>query len=287
MINKAKNRPGPAGALSARLPRAIMIFAAATAVAAVLSPSPAWAADTAPSKSLMDLYREGGPIMHLIALCSVAVTSLGAYCLIMFRKRKLMPPDLVENLNNLMAQRDLPAAYQLCKSRPSVLSNILADALTKANFERDMFNKTSMENSVADDCFRDETKMMVVVNYLNTFAVLAPMIGLLGTVSGMITSFSALTAGKAEATDLAKGIGEALIATGGGLLLAIPAMFLYFFFRGMLTTNMANVHKALTHMLDLFTGEAHGAPPGVVEEQQPVAEAEQSDVEIDATGYAG
>lgn len=225
--------------------------------------------------------------MHLIALCSVAVTSLGAYCLIMFRKRKLMPPDLVENLNNLMAQRDLPAAYQLCKSRPSVLSNILADALTKANFERDMFNKTSMENSVADDCFRDETKMMVVVNYLNTFAVLAPMIGLLGTVSGMITSFSALTAGKAEATDLAKGIGEALIATGGGLLLAIPAMFLYFFFRGMLTTNMANVHKALTHMLDLFTGEAHGAPPGVVEEQQPVAEAEQSDVEIDATGYAG
>ena len=225
--------------------------------------------------------------MHLIALCSVAVTSLGAYCLIMFRKRKLMPPDLVENLNNLMAQRDLPAAYQLCKSRPSVLSNILADALTKANFERDMFNKTSMENSVADDCFRDETKMMVVVNYLNTFAVLAPMIGLLGTVSGMITSFSALTAGKAEATDLAKGIGEALIATGGGLLLAIPAMFLYFFFRGMLTTNMANVHKALTHMLDLFTGEAHGAPPGVVEEQQPVAEAEQPDVEIDATGYAG
>ena len=57
-----------------------------------------------------------------------------------------------------------------------------------------------------------------------------------------------LPAGKAEATDLAKGIGEALIATGGGLLLAIPAMFLYFFFRGQVSTNMADVHKTLSHI---------------------------------------
>ena len=139
-----------------------------------------------------------------------------------------------------------------------------------------MFNKGAMENTIAEECFREETKMMVIVNYLNTFAVLAPMIGLLGTVAGMITSFSALTAGKAEATDLAKGIGEALIATGGGLLLAIPAMFLYFFFRGMVSTNMADVHKTLSHMLDLFTGEAGGVPsqpvPQEAYEAQPAAE---------------
>lgn len=232
----------------------------ATLTAAFL-PSTASAMGVSSDKSLLDLYREGGPIMHLIALCSVAVVALGAYCGIMFRKAKLMPPTAVAHLNNLMGQRDLQSAYDFCQANPCLLTHVLAGALTKANFERDMFNKTAMENSVADDCFREETKMMVVVNYLNTFAVLAPMIGLLGTVAGMITSFSALTAGKAEATDLAKGIGEALIATGGGLLLAIPAMFLYFFFRGMLTTNMADVHKALSHMLDLFTGEAQSAQP--------------------------
>jgi biopolymer transport protein ExbB len=224
----------------------------------------------ASDKSLLDLYRDGGPIMHLIALCSVAVVALGSYCTIMFRKGKLMPAKVVLRLNKLIGQRDLPAAYQICQDHPGPLTSALAAALTKANFERDMFNKSAMENSIADDCFREETKMMVVVNYLNTFAVLAPMIGLLGTVAGMITSFSALTAGKAEATDLAKGIGEALIATGGGLLLAIPAMFLYFFFRGMLTTNMADVHKVLSHMLDLFTGEAQADPAQAV----PVAAAE-------------
>ena len=160
----------------------------------------------------------------------------------------MMPANVVAHLSDLVARRDLSAAYEYCRANPSPLTHALASALMKANYERDMFNKTAMENSIADDCFRSETKMMVVVNYLNTFAVLAPMIGLLGTVSGMITSFSALTAGKAEATDLAKGIGEALIATGGGLLLAIPAMFLYFFFRGQVSTNMADVHKTLSHI---------------------------------------
>jgi len=139
------------------------------------------------------------------------------------------------------------------------MTDILAGSLTKANLKRDMYTKSAMENYISDECFRNETKMMVIVNYMNTFAVLAPMIGLLGTTAGMITSFSALTAGKAEATDLAKGIGEALIATAGGLLLAIPSMFLYFFFRGLLTSNMADLHKTLSHMLDLFTGEAHSA----------------------------
>ena len=87
----------------------------------------------------------------------------------------------------------------------------------------------------------------------------------------MITSFGALTAGKAEATDLAKGIGEALIATGGGLLLAIPSMFLYFFFRGQVSTNMADVHKTLSQMLDLFTGEAQGTRPPVAALGSPEA----------------
>jgi biopolymer transport protein ExbB len=246
--------------------RMIPFLLLVAALAASFAPQTASAMGVASDKSLLDLYRDGGPIMHLIALCSVAVMSLGAYCVVMFRKGKLMPPQVITHLGNLMTQRDLQAAYDFCSANPALVTRILASALTKANFERDMFNKSAMENSIADDCFREETKMMVVVNYLNTFAVLAPMIGLLGTVAGMITSFSALTAGKAEATDLAKGIGEALIATGGGLLLAIPSMFLYFFFRGMLTMNMADVHKALSHMLDLFTGEAHGTPPSA----QPV-----------------
>ncbi|HEY5706390.1 MAG TPA: MotA/TolQ/ExbB proton channel family protein [Terrimicrobiaceae bacterium] len=236
----------------------------------LLLPATADASGVETDKSLLDLYREGGPVMHIIALCSVVTLALGTYCGIMYRKAKMMPANVVAHLNHLVSRRDLASAYEYCGAHPGPLTHALASALTKANYERDMFNKTAMENSIADDCFRSETKMMVVVNYLNTFAVLAPMIGLLGTVSGMITSFGALTAGKAEATDLAKGIGEALIATGGGLLLAIPSMFLYFFFRGQVSANMADVHKTLSHILDLFTGEAQGSRPS--DRQEPTAQ---------------
>ena len=206
-------------------------------------------------KSLLDMYRDGGPVMHLIALCSVGMIALSGFCAVSYRKGKLMPDALVAPLNQLMSQRDVAGAFQLCRQHPGPLSSALMSALVKANFERDMFNKTAMENAIADECFREETKMMVVVNYLNTLAVMAPMIGLLGTVIGMISSFSALTAGKAEATELAGGIGEALVATAGGLFLAIPSMFLYFYFRGQMQAQMADVHKTLSTMLDLFTGE--------------------------------
>jgi biopolymer transport protein ExbB len=175
----------------------------------------------------------------------------------------MLPPLLVSELNTFLSQKQLNEAYTHCQANPGPLTQSLSNALIKANYERDMYNKPAMENALADECFRTETRLMVTVNYFNTLAVLAPMIGLLGTVSGMINSFGALTAGRAEAADLAKGIGEALVATGGGLLLAIPSMFLYFHFRGAVSTQMADMHAALSHMLDRFTGEAHGTPPSV------------------------
>jgi biopolymer transport protein ExbB len=134
-----------------------------------------------------------------------------------------------------------------------------------------MYNKTAMENAIADACLHEETKMMTLVHHLNTLAVLAPMIGLLGTVAGMIRSFGSLQSGKGNGPELARGIGEALVATGGGLLLAIPSMFLFFLFRGMVSKHMADIHGRLAHMLDRFTGEAHGTPPPPVPVAHPVA----------------
>jgi biopolymer transport protein ExbB len=213
------------------------------------------------TRSLLDLYREGGFVMHVIACCSVIAMTVGVYCAITLRKRSMLQVAIIPQLNELISQRDLNQAYRICELHPGPLTRALKLALIRANFQRDMYNKSAMSEAIADECFREETKMMVTVNYLNTLAVVAPMIGLLGTVSGMVKGFSALTAGKADATELAKGIGEALIATGGGLLLAIPSMLMFFVFRGMLSSNMSDIHSSLSHMLDRFTGEAHGTPP--------------------------
>lgn len=199
--------------------------------------------------------------MHVIACCSVIGMALAVHCTIILRRRAMLQSDLIHQLNEVVSQRDLNQAYRICEMHPGPLTRPLKTALIRANFQRDMYNKSAMADAITDECIRQETKMMVPVNYLNTLAVIAPMIGLLGTVSGMVKGFAALNAGKADAGELAKGIGEALIATGGGLILAIPAMLMFFVFRGMLSSNMTDVHGALSHMLDRFTGEAHGTPP--------------------------
>ena len=88
-----------------------------------------------------------------------------------------------------MEKRDVTHAYELCQSSPSSFSEVLSSALLKVNFERDRSNKDSMMEAAGEALDQEETRYMLWVNYLNVFATLAPMIGLLGTVVGMIEAF--------------------------------------------------------------------------------------------------
>jgi biopolymer transport protein ExbB len=233
------------------------LLLAALAVA-ILSPS-AFAqeaeAPKANEKSLWQLYLDGGVLMHPIALCSVAVVAIAGYLALQISRGKMMPGTLVESLNQRMAIRDVNGAFEICHSNPCALTNTVAAALVKVNFERDLYNKASMEAAAGDALAHEETRYMLWINYLNVFATIAPMLGLLGTVQGMIVSFNDLAAGKTQAEDLANGIGVAMITTFGGLVVGIPAMFAYFFFRNNLLANIAEIQRAVTQMLDLFTGE--------------------------------
>ncbi|MEM6601786.1 MAG: MotA/TolQ/ExbB proton channel family protein [Verrucomicrobiota bacterium] len=208
-------------------------------------------------KSLLDVYLQGGWMMHVIALCSLGTIAVSVYCALQIKKDKLAPKLLVGQLNHLMANRDIQGAFDVCRSNPGALSKVLASSLVKANLERDMFNKKSMEEAAEHAVEAEEVKQMVWVNYLNVFATIAPMIGLLGTVTGMIEAFDQLSAGLSEPEDLAGGIGQAMVTTAGGLLVGIPAMFFYFFFRNILLTAITHLQDTVFKMFDLFTGEVN------------------------------
>lgn len=220
-------------------------------------------------KSLLDFYQSGGPWMHPIALCSLAAVAFAVFCAIQVRKSRIMPPALVTELNNLMSQRQVSQAFKTCEANTSPLAVIMGAALVKASFERDMFNKPAMESAIADAMNVEETKMMNLVNALNYIGQIAPMLGLLGTVVGMIQSFDSLAAGKSEPSDLAAGIGVAMLTTASGLLVAIPSMAAYFYFRTQLLGIMSDLHKSCSRMLDLFTGEMNPdgsrAPTGMTQ----------------------
>lgn len=236
---------------------------AALVLATLLLPICAFAADEAApaenvpveSKTLLDMFNQGGALMYPLLLCSIGTVAVAVYCFLQISGKKMMPSTQVEAVGQYMQQRDAASAYSLCHSNGNVFANTMAAALLKVNFDRDLANKASMEQAAGETLANEETKLMIWVNYLNVFATIGPMLGLLGTVTGMIQSFDALAAGKSEPADLAGGIGEAMLTTASGLIVGIPAMFFYFYFRNLLTVTIADIQKRVTFMIDLLSGE--------------------------------
>ncbi len=207
------------------------------------------------STSLLDLYQQGGWTMHLLLVFSVGTVAVAAYCLLQLSAKKMAPKGLVDALTLAMQKRDVGTAYQSCLANPCGITRVLAAALLKVNFERDQANKVSMEEAAAEALDAEETRWTLWVNYLNVFATLAPMLGLFGTVTGMITAFNQLKSGQSEPADLAGGIGEAMITTAGGLIVGIPAMFFYFFFRNRLMGLTAEIQRHASFLIGVLSGE--------------------------------
>jgi biopolymer transport protein ExbB len=251
---------------------AAFLFLLTLVMAAAQEAAPSPAAPPLPAvveKSLLDLFLAGGALMWPILLCSIGTIAVGVYCFIQINQKKMMPKAQESAVSQYMQHRDPNAAYQLCQSSPNVFANTMCAALLKVNFERDLANKASMEQAAGETLMQEEQRLMIWINYLNIFATIGPMLGLLGTVTGMIASFDQLAAGRSEPSDLAGGIGEAMITTAGGLFVGIPAMFLFFYFRNLLQVAIGNIQKSVTFMIDVLSGElklegavhSHELPP--------------------------
>ena len=234
----------------------LLVLTAVMATAQEAAPSPAVPPPPAViEKSLLDLFLAGGALMWPILLCSIGTIAVGVYCFIQINQKKMMPRAQEAAVSQYMQHRDPNAAYQLCQSSPNVFANTMCAALLKVNFDRDLANKASMEQAAGETLMQEEQRLMIWINYLNIFATIGPMLGLLGTVTGMIASFDQLAAGRSEPSDLAGGIGEAMITTAGGLFVGIPAMFLFFYFRNLLQVAIGNIQKSVTFMIDVLSGE--------------------------------
>lgn len=232
----------------------VLLFGAMASAALAQAPVPA-APPPAIEKSLWEVFLSGGALMWPILLCSIGTIAVGVYCLLQISQKKMMPKTLESAVSQYMQQRDPNAAYMLCQSSPNVFANTMCSALLKVNFDRELANKASMEQAAVETLMQEEQRLMIWINYLNVFATIAPMLGLLGTVTGMIASFDQLAAGRSEPSDLAGGIGEAMITTAGGLIVGIPAMFLFFYFRNILQVVIGNIQKSVTFMIDVLSGE--------------------------------
>lgn len=181
-----------------------------------------------PTTNLLDMMREGGPLMWPLALCSVIGLAFVFERLVSLRRSRVIPKAFVKRF---LAQvrdgtLDRERALAICAENDCPISEIFAAAVRK-------WGRAGMEveQAIMDAGERATNGLRKYVRIFTALAVIGPLLGLLGTAMGMIQAFNAVAlsdvAGRQEL--LAKGISQALLNTAFGLMIAIPAQSFYFY----------------------------------------------------------
>lgn len=242
---------------------AILALAALLAPAGIAlaqdAPPPAPPADAAEAPAqkttLWDLIKTGGWAMWPLGLCSVGLVSMVVINIRMVSRKNLLPVGVVVPIRSAAEQRDVGQMYALARASDSLFAKGLLPGLRKLNPEDAAASKPDMESAIAEAVSREEAQVGFWINFLSLITGVAPMVGLLGTVSGMIGAFQKIGMGGMGKPELLAGnIGEALITTATGLTIAIPAMFAYFIFRNNLSRIVRDAEGEYSAVLDALTG---------------------------------
>lgn len=208
------------------------------------------AGDAAHSDGLMEIIFSGGwtgfSIVMLLAVLSMIALALGVEQLLTIRQSVLVPGDLAAKLTQLLKQGDLPGAAAACDAEPCFLS-----AVVQAGIHETESDWPAVEKAMEDATGEHAARLFRKVEYLSVIGNIAPMVGLLGTVVGMIFAFQevANSQGAARAAELASGIYQALVTTVGGLIVAIPSLGAFAIFRNRVDQFVAEAAYAAQHAM--------------------------------------
>jgi biopolymer transport protein ExbB len=177
---------------------------------------------------MFEIVMAGGIVMVPILLCSVLAVAITLERLWTLREQRVVPAELTDKVWQWVENRALSDKQVAALEHHSPLGRVLAAGLANRNRDR------AVMIEAIDDAGRHVVHDLErFINALGTIASISPLLGLLGTVTGMIRTFKAITvAGIGNPTAMAGGISEALITTAAGLLVAIPAMVAYRYLRG-------------------------------------------------------
>ncbi|MCG3180617.1 MAG: hypothetical protein BIFFINMI_02979 [Phycisphaerae bacterium] len=209
------------------------LLTAATALAFLLAPAAALAApaaeDAESHMTLFQLLQAGGPVMYPLYLCSVVLLAFVLERLIRLRRGLIIPRSFAAAVRQMLdsGQPQRGRLLEYCKAHPSPAARIFQAAVT--HMHRPL---GELEKTIEDAGAREATRMARPCRAFSIIADISPLIGLLGTVWGMIQAFQLVAKEKAIGRPdlLAEGIYQALVTTAMGLTIAIPALVLYFVF---------------------------------------------------------
>jgi biopolymer transport protein ExbB len=196
-------------------------------------------------KTFIDIYKEGGWCMHIILAFSIATVWLIIDIWMRTNSKKMTPEADVQSAQQLFLAGDYVGAYAAMKLAISPFAQVIRASLGSVGYGKD-----ATEEALLAEVDKISSTLQTRINYLSVIGVCTPMVGLLGTVSGMRGAFASLgTSGIGDPTALSMHIGEVLIATASGLFVAIPAFMGFYFLRNKL---QAAVHHLQEEAESLF-----------------------------------
>ena len=200
---------------------------------------------------MLELLKAGGWIMLPILLCSVMALAIIGERFWTLQRKRIIPKHLVAQIWHWQKNNQLDATQINVIRMSSPLGRVLAAGLTNMHHSREI-----MKESIEDVGRHVVIELERFLNTLGTIAAISPLLGLLGTVIGMIKVFTAITTqGVGNSAVLAGGISEALITTAAGLTVAIPSLFFYRYFRGYVDTLVVSMEQEALKMIEVMHGE--------------------------------
>jgi biopolymer transport protein ExbB len=200
---------------------------------------------------VFELIQKGGLLMVPIILCSVIAMAIIGERFWSLQRKKIVPPELVPQVWSLAKENKLDDVTIRRLKSNSPLGEILSAGLLNSKYGREIMKESILEagRQAAHDLER-------FLNSLGTIASITPLLGLLGTVLGMIKVFAAIMShGVGDPGILAGGISEALITTAAGLTVAIPSLIFHRYFEGLVEAYILDMEEESLKLIEIMHGE--------------------------------
>jgi biopolymer transport protein ExbB len=197
---------------------------------------------------MWEIILAGGPVMWPIILCSVVAAAIVLERLWTLQRRRVIPRELTDRIWKLVESQSLNDRHIEALAQNSPLGRVLAAGLANRDQGREI-----MKEAIEDTGRHVVHELERFLGTLGTIAAMSPLLGLLGTVTGMIRAFDAISAeGVGDPRVLSGGIGTALITTAAGLIVAIPSLFAYRYLRGAVDLLVVDMEKEAIKLVRAF-----------------------------------
>lgn len=204
---------------------------------------------------IVDLFEKGGVLMWPLLILSFIALMVIFICLWRTREGAVLPMRLIAPVESHIRRKDYAGLTDICEQNDSSFTRTLEVVMLFLQ-RNPRANIDEVREVATAEGSRQANMLTRQISWLADIGGIAPMIGLLGTVIGMMRTFTEMAAGNFEGVkqmQMASGISEAMITTAGGLVLAIPCMLFYVVFRNRVQKRITDMEAAITHVLSLIS----------------------------------